>query len=395
MQEKTPIIILGGGIHGVGVLHDLCSRGFTNVRLYEKGTLGSGTSSKSTKLIHGGLRYLERPSQIPLVYECLHERSLLLKLAPDLVHPIELMLPVPKKNLQELIRIKIGLSLYDFLAGSSGIASHRVLNLEEACEKVPLLKNMKEHRVYSYWDAQTDDQALVRRVAHSAEKLGGLALEEHEVIHLWDRGNFWELAVKDKSGRETLVKAAYVINCLGPWANDFLERNSFHPTHKGENNKGTHLLFKDFSLKAGLLLKALDRRVFFVLPWKGKTLVGTTEELFEGDQDKVFASEEEIQYLLDSFERALGVRLKRNDMEKHFSGLRWLAVEKGKSLTRTSRESVWGTHENQNGFLLTLYGGKLTSYRKLCEKIGGLVSKSAHVSTPTRTHLKESWWTLS
>ncbi len=391
MKKKTPVVILGGGIHGVGVLHDLCSRGYSDVSLFEKAELANGTSSQSTKLIHGGLRYLERPSQIPLVYECLHERSLLLKLVPDLVKPIELLIPVQQKNLGELLKIKIGLSMYDFLAGRSLIAKHKVLSFEEAYERAPLLKNKTDYRFYSYWDAQTDDKELVKRVAESARNLGGKVHEFSEVFSIKDQKNHWELKIRDSKGRETHVEASYVINCLGPWANDFLKNNNFSVPYKAENNKGVHLLFEDLGLKSGLLLKAVDQRIFFVLPWNGKTLVGTTEEFFDGNQDQVTTSLGEKEYLLDSLYQSLGISFAEKKILKTFAGLRWLVVEEGRSLSLTSRESVWGQHQNQNGFVLTLYGGKLTSYRKLCEKIGNLVSKSAGVSAPTKTHIRESW----
>jgi len=391
MKEKIPVAILGGGIHGVGVLHDLCSRGYSDVSLFEKSELANGTSSQSTKLIHGGLRYLERPSQIPLVYECLHERSLLLNLVPDLVKPIELLIPVHLKNLKELLKIKIGLSMYDFLAGPSRIEKHKVLTFEEACERAPLLENKTDCRFYSYWDAQTDDKELVKRVGQSAEKLGGKIHEFSEVFSLKDHQTHWELKVRDNKGKETQIKASYVINCLGPWSNDFLENNNFSTPYKAENNKGVHLLFEDLGLKSGLLLKAVDNRIFFVLPWNGKTLVGTTEKIFDGNQDQVTTSDAEKKYLLDSLYESLGISFAEKKILRSFAGLRWLVVEEGRSLSRTSRESVWGTHKNQNGFVLTLYGGKLTSYRKLCEKIGDFVGKSAGITVPTKTHLRESW----
>jgi glycerol-3-phosphate dehydrogenase len=361
------------------------------VSLFEKGELANGTSSQSTKLIHGGLRYLERPSQIPLVYECLHERSLLLNLVPDLVKPIELLIPVHQKKLVELLKIKIGLSMYDFLAGRSLIAKHKVLSFEEAYERVPLLKNKKDHHFYSYWDAQTDDKELVKRVAESARNLGGKVHEFSEVFSIKDQKNHWELKIRDSKGREAHVEASYVINCLGPWANDFLKNNNFSVPYKAENNKGVHLLFEDLGLQSGLLLKAVDQRIFFVLPWNGKTLVGTTENFFDGNQNHVTTSLAEKEYLLDSLYQSLGISFAEKKILRSFAGLRWLVVEEGRSLSRTSRESAWGTQKNQNGFVLTLYGGKLTSYRKLCEKIGNLVSKSAGVSAPTKTHLREFW----
>ena len=182
LPKRVRVLIIGGGIHGVGVLHDLVSRDLQDVFLVEKNTLAKGTSSKSTKLIHGGLRYLKRFSDFNLVAESLRERRLLLNLAPDIVHPLELLFPIMKKGGEKSFIVKAGLTLYDKLAGKSGIRKHRIVPKIEAEKAVPLLDVEKFKKIYSFWDGQTDDFALVHRVAASAVAFGGKISENCEEI---------------------------------------------------------------------------------------------------------------------------------------------------------------------------------------------------------------------
>ncbi len=392
IPNSVEVLILGGGVHGVGVLHDLVSRGLCdNVCLIEKNKLASGTSSKSTKLIHGGLRYLQRLSQMPMVFESLQERKFLLSVAPDLVKPIEILIPLLKGDFLNWIKIKAGLSLYDYLARNSLIKNHKKLKMREVNETISLLKEQYTKNVFSYWDAQTDDQLLVRRVASSAQKLGGKFFEETEILQLKDKKDYWSVVVS-REGKQTEIKAKYVINCLGPWTNSFFAKNKIKQTHKGINNKGTHLLVKEFGLKSGLLLTAKsDKRKFFILPWNGKTLIGTTEKEYSGSVNKVEPDSGEIHYLLSSCNEYLKKDLTINHIESSFSGLRWLATENDQSISGTSRESVLGVIKNRSGFLLTIYGGKLTSYRRLSEKVGDRVMNHKKDFVKSRTKDKSLW----
>lgn len=282
IPQSVDVLVLGGGVHGVGVLHDLVSRGLKNVCLLEKNSLASGTSSKSTKLIHGGLRYLERISQMSMVFESLQERKFLLSVAPDIVHPIEILVPLLRSDFYNRAKIKVGLGLYDYLARKSLIKKHTGLNQEEVKEKVPILKEEYLKKVFSYWDAQTDDKTLVQRIANSAREFGAMVFEQSKVIDLIDNKDHW-LVIVEKSGVRYQIKSKYVINCMGPWTNQFFSKIKIKQIHKGINNKGVHLLVRDLGLKSGLLLTAKsDKRKFFILPWNGKTLIGTTEKEYTG-----------------------------------------------------------------------------------------------------------------
>ena len=393
LPPRVRVLVLGGGIHGVGVLHDLASRGWKDVHLVEKKDLGRGTSSKSTKLIHGGLRYLRRLSDFSLVAEGLRERQLLMRLAPDLVRPVEFLFPILKSSGMPRFMVKAGLSLYDKLAGRYRLAPHRLVPAAEVTAKAPMLDQSVCKSVYSFWDGQTDDLGLVLRVAASAKKLGAGISEGCEATRITPSDDGWCVDIVTASGATRQISAMYIVNCLGPWANTLLERSGITPTHRGLNNKGAHLLFADIGLKAGLFLQSSkgDGRIFFVLPWCGKTLAGTTEDLYTGSPDHVGVDDTDIDYLLENCNQFLTKKLYKADIQQVFAGLRWLAVESGHSLSDTSRHYVLGECVSKRGLLITLYGGKLTSYRNLSRTIGDRVSTHFGEFAPSTTEKPEAW----
>lgn len=391
LSPRVRVLVLGGGIHGVGVLHDLASRGWKDIHLVESGHLGDGTSSRSTKLIHGGLRYLRRISQFGMVAESLRERRLLLDLVPDLVKPIELLVPVVKGGPSSFL-IRTGLFLYEILAQRGKIGKHRRCNLDELKAEMPALDFGRIKGFYSFWDAQTDDLALVNRVAASARSLGAKITEQCAAIHIAPNHDGWVVRVRRQDGTESEISALYVVNCLGPWANRFLQNSSITPTHDGFNDQGIHLILDDMGLKRGLLLQSPDdQRIFFVLPWQGYTLVGTTESLFDGDPSYQKVNLDDVDYLLARCNAYFKKPLQRSDIRMAFSGLRWLAVEDKNMMSMVSRESIVGERESKRGLLLTLYGGKLTSYRSLCERIGDRLTTHFGEFRPSLTAHKESW----
>lgn len=392
LPQRVRLLIIGGGIHGVGLLHDMASRGWTDIHLVDKTTLGFGTSSRSTKLVHGGLRYLKRITDFGLVSEALRERRVLMELAPDLVNPVELLLPILKKGGMPRYMVKAGLTLYDRLAGKYRLNQHRMVPTEEVLQKAPMLDVEKLGAVYSFWDAQTDDLELVGRVGASARHLGAGITEGCEALAITPTDDGWNVQVRLANGVERTISALYVVNAAGPWANALLERSGVPPTHRAINNKGSHLLFPDIGLKAGLFLQsATDTRIFFLLPWQGHTLLGTTEELYEGDPDAVAVTEQEVEYLLKNCNRFLTRPLTTNDVVKVFAGLRWLAVEAGHTLTETTRSYVVGERASKRGLLMTLYGGKLTTYRNLSQTLGDRITRHFGEFRASRTDQATAW----
>lgn len=393
LPPRVRVLVLGGGIHGVGVLHDMASRGWRDIHLLEKAQLGAGTSSKSTKLIHGGLRYLKRVTDFPLVAEALRERKILMELAGDLVKPIELYLPILKKGGMARVTVKAGLTLYDRLAGSKyRLTPHRAVSHEEVAQQAPMLNLDLCKTVYSFWDGQTDDVGLVGRVGASARKLGASITEGACATRVTATEDGWDVEVRYPDGTLRTVSALYVVNTVGPWANRLLESSGIQPTHRAVNNKGSHLLFDDIGLKVGLFLQASDgARIFFLLPWEGFTLLGTTEDLYNDDPDNVQVSEGEIRYLLENCNRFLTKPLSHADIVRVFAGLRWLAVEDGHSLSETSRAYTIGERSSKRGLLITLYGGKLTTYRNLSKTIGDRITMHFGEFRPSQTDTAECW----
>ncbi|MEY4632237.1 MAG: hypothetical protein RIQ81_2357 [Pseudomonadota bacterium] len=393
LPQRVRVLILGGGIHGAGVLHDLASRGWQDVHLLEKNHLGHGTSSRSTKLIHGGLRYLQRIHDFPLVAEALRERRVLMTVAGDLVHPLQFVFPVLKSGGVSRLKIKTGLALYDLLAGRSNVGRHRRLNESEALDLAPAIDPGKFSSYFSFWDCQTDDLALVRRAAWSAVRMGAGVSEGHQAVRIARAEDGWNVDVRRPDGSVASVSCLYIVNALGPWANGILESSGITPTHQAINNKGSHLVFPDIGLKAGLFLQSPeDNRIFFVLPWLGKTLVGTTEVAFSGDMDEMRVTAEEVAYLLSRCNRYLLRPLQENDIEASFAGLRWLAAEKGHSISSTSRSHIIGRIQSGRGAIYTLYGGKLSTYRALAEEIGSSIASNFGDDSPSRTSDPGSWY---
>lgn len=394
LPVRVRALVLGGGIHGVGVLHDLASRGWRDIHLIEKATLGYGTSSKTTKLIHGGLRYLRRMHDFGLVSESLKERHMLQELASDLIHPIELYFPILKEGGISRHVLKCGLTLYDFFAGKQKIKNHRIVPNEEVRANAPIIDMSKFRNFFSFWDTQTDDLALVRRIADSAVKMGASITEGCQAKSIWPCDDGWIVEVTMQNGSTQRISALYVINCLGSWSHQFLESSNVTPTHRAINNKGVHIIVDDLGLKRGLFLQSgTDDRIVFMLPWQRKTLIGTTEDLYDGDLDRINISEKEVNYLLENCNRYLVNPIKEKDILASFAGLRWLAVEKGKSLSTISRAYTVGEKAGGRGLLLSVYGGKLTTYRTLSKTIGDRITTHFGEFRPSMTHLKKSWAT--
>lgn len=392
VPSRVRTVVIGGGIHGCGVCHDLATREWKDTILLEKGEIGGATSSSSTKLIHGGLRYLQRISQFGMVLKSLEERRLLISLVPDLVKPLELIYPVLKKGGMPRFMVKIGLFIYDRLAGKRSIGKHKLLSSEQVSELAPHLNQKKFSSFYSFWDGQTDDLALTVRVASSASKLGAQIFEGIEVKSIKAVPDGWALTVVDGEKREKVITCLYVINAAGPWSNILLENSEIVPKSKAISNKGVHLIVKNLGLKSGVFFESpKDGRIFFVLPWKGKTLIGTTESIYVGNPDNQKPEQEDIEYLLNNINSYFDIELTESDIIEKFSGLRWLAVEENESISSTSREVVVTDHDSERGFMLTIYGGKLTSYRNLSEAIGDNITRHFGTFRRSKTNIKSYW----
>ena len=352
------LAVIGGGINGAGIAWELARRGY-DVTLFEKGRCGAQTSSATTKMIHGGIRYLER-FHFGLVRESLRDRAWLLEHLPSLVKPIEILLPVYDDSPRSRFTIRVGLTLYDVLAGRDNIARHRALSADELIKRLPLTRAGLRGG-FVYFDAQVDDYALARLVVDSAISEGATVREETRVVSLRRNGKEW--IVGTAAGDE---RFDFVVNAAGPWMNALLAENRIRSRYRLSLVRGSHLVLKHRVAEAGMLLQSVsDRRVFFVLPWKGTTLVGTTEVMHNGSLENVSATDAEIDYLIARFNRYVRDPIGRNDIASTFAGVRPLV---GRSTNPSALARDYRLERRGN--LLNVFGGKMTTFRSLAEKVG-------------------------
>ena len=397
LPEQMRCVVIGGGIHGLGIAHDLSSRGVDDVWLLEKNTFGSGTSSWSTKLIHGGLRYLENIADWRLVRSSLAERRLLMKLAPDLIYPLPLLYPVYAGGARPAYQVKVGLWLYDRLAQSAGLRHHEVVSAAELTANIADFRLNNMTRCFQFWDAMTDDLALSLRVAASAHTQGAHLCEGIKVEHIESLGGRYQLNLSVAGQSEGLkVESAAVVLATGPWAHELLTGEELTPKHQAVNNKGVHLVLEDLGLTKGLLLEAkrpVDGRIIFALPWQGYTLIGTTEKAYSSSPDQQRPEADELDYLLANFAyySSMSVAELEAKIKYVYSGLRWLVQEPARGLSKLSREYQVSTHGSQLAKIWTLYGGKLTGYRLLAKEVADQVSHHLSHDHSSVTHQRKYW----
>ncbi len=384
------VMIIGGGIHGVGVAQAAAAAGHS-VLLLEKSTLASGTSSRSSKLIHGGLRYLEG-MQLSLVHECLRERALLLKNAPSLVKLLPFHIPIYKDTSRRPWLIRSGLSLYSILGGLNHASRFRSLSRSK-WHQLDGLDTLELEAVFRYYDAQTDDAALTRAVMHSAQSLG--ATLETGAQFIAAQLNSEGVSIQYQKGQQTIsCNARTLVNAAGPWVNQVLGKITpeQHP-HPIDLVQGTHITIEGQLTQGIYYMEApSDRRAVFAMPWQGKTLVGTTETRYDPamSPDKVAPLASEINYLLETIAHYFPAyrNLPATEICSAFAGLRVLpgtSNHDGAAFSRP-RETVLQSDHDSAIRLLTIYGGKLTAYRATAEKC----LKRLRPSLPTQTPVADT-----
>ena len=369
------LLIIGGGIIGAGVAWDASLRGLS-CALVEAGDFAGGTSSKTTKLIHGGIRYLEQ-LDFRLVREALRERSILLSIAPQFVRPLPFLIPVRHGWTRPWPLIRLGVFLYDRFAGGKRIGRHRFLSERELQEEEPRLVANGYRRAALYYDAQMDDAGLVLAVLKAAAQAGAVLRDQSRVVGLIREGaRIAGAEVEDRaSGNRSVIRARRVVNATGPWA-DFVRRLA-DPQAKPlvRMSKGIHLIYPGMGLQHALLISSeRDGRIFFVIPWKGNTLVGTTDTDYSGDPAGAQADPEDVDYLLTEVNRALPCfDFRREKILSTFAGVRPLVAQEARDPWAVSR-----SHRiyEEFGGLLTIVGGKFTTFRKIAEEVVDRLARS-------------------
>ena len=367
-KETFDILVIGGGITGVGIALDAAGRGL-KVALVEKQDFAAGTSSRSTKLIHGGLRYLKQ-LEFGLVREVGHERKTVYHNAPHLVIPEKMLLPITDGGSFGKASASVGIYTYDWLAGVKRSERRSVLDCKETLKREPLLKKEGLEAGVVYWEYRSDDARLVIEVAKTATDDGAVLLNYCEFEEFtYQKEHIAGAKVKDLRGGESFeIKAKRTINAAGPWVDNVRSKDE---TVKGKRlhlTKGIHLVFDHarFPLRQAVYFDVPDGRMIFAIPRDGATYVGTTDTNYTDKIERPAVTQEDVDYVLNATNNAFDIEpLTQADIQSTWAGLRPLIHEDGKSPSELSRKDE--IFISAHG-LISIAGGKLTGYRKMAER---------------------------
>jgi len=404
-EERFDVVVIGGGVTGAGVALDAASRGYS-VAIVERADWAIGTSSRSSKMVHGGLRYLQN-FDLGLVREALLERQLLVQLAPHLVYPTPFLVPTIGEDRRSR-RLAMGLNLYDVMASTRvGQARrqrvarqaagdfwapdrHRTIEGSEAMELIPALEPLAPTSAYLFYDCQTDDARLVLTILGEAERFGAVPLNGAEVVGLLEAGGRADgvACVERDSGEQFEVRADNVVNATGVWA-DRIRPEEIHDeaeVPKIKPSRGTHVTVPLELLPIGsaaCILPAGEDRTIFALPWYGRALIGTTDRDYDGDISHVEPSGEDITYLLSAVNRFFGTKLGRGDVSGAYAGVRPL-ISTGDPRKSVDISRKAELYETSSG-LLTITGGKLTTWRRMAKQVVDRMVERGGREAPCRT----------
>jgi glycerol-3-phosphate dehydrogenase len=370
--EPFDVLVVGGGITGAGVALDAATRGYS-VALVERADYAIGTSSRSSKLVHGGLRYLQN-FDLGLVREALLERQLNVALAPHLVRPLPLVVPAFDGARPDRLT-GIGLNMYDVMSTVRrrgrdddywSPARHRTISGDEVTELLPALESRGPTGGYLFYDCQTDDVRLVLTVLAEAVRFGAVTANRVEVTGLDESG---ARAVDRETGQEIEIRAENVVNATGVWA-DRLRPDELHDEAEVpviRPSRGTHIIVPNETLPvvAGAIAPAGGGRTIFVLPWLGRTLIGTTDNDYEGDLERVRPAEEDVAYLLDAVNAFFATALEPRDIAGAYAGVRPL-ISTGDPRKSVDISRKAELYETSSG-MITITGGKLTTWRRMAK----------------------------
>ena len=404
-SERFDVVVIGGGITGAGVALDAASRGYS-VALVERDDYAVGTSSRSSKMVHGGLRYLQN-FDLGLVREALLERQLMVQLAPHLVYPTPFLVPALGETKRSRA-IGIGLNMYDVMATTRvGMSRreraersegddywapdrHRTIGAEEVLEMIPALAAREPREAYLFYDCQTDDVRLVLTILGEAERYGAVCVNGAEVTGLLDRdGTAAGVACVDaESGDAFEIEADNVINATGVWA-DRIRPEEIHDEAEVPRiapSRGTHVTVSAELLplrKAACIVPAGEGRTIFALPWYGRTLMGTTDNDYSGDLRHVQPGSDDIEYILNAANSYFGTEIHTGDLSGAYAGVRPL-ISTGDPRKSVDISRKAELYETSSG-MLTITGGKLTTWRRMAKQVvDRMVEREGRVA-PCRT----------
>jgi len=372
------LIVIGGGITGAGIALDAATRGM-KVGLIEKSDFASGTSSKSTKLIHGGLRYLKQ-LEFKLVNEVGRERAIVHRLAPHLVHPEKMILPIIEGGTLGKFGTTIGLAVYDFLAGVKGDDRFKIFSKKKTMQEEPLLDTTKLKAGALYAEYRTDDARLTIELLKTAAEHGAVSLNYIRAVdfNYDEAGQLTGVNCKDElSGFEFEINSQHVVSAAGPWVDELRVKDKSKTNKSIFLSKGAHIVvpYERLPIKHTVYFDVPDGRMMFAVRRHRTTYIGTTDTPYKGDRNAIFADNADVQYILDGTNAMFpDVNLTLDDVESTWAGVRPLIFEEGKSGSEMSRKDE--IFVGKSG-LLSIAGGKLTGYRKMAQRIVDIVAKRA------------------
>jgi len=374
-SETFDLVVIGGGITGAGIALDAAARGM-KVALVEMRDFASGTSSKSTKLVHGGLRYLKQ-LEVMLVREVGRERAVVHTLAPHLVTAEKMLLPLIEGGTYGKWATSLGLLMYDFLADVQGIDRRRMLTREETLAEESLLRKDIIVGGGLYAEYRTDDARLTIEIIKTAAQYGALSLNYVKAEDfLYKNGKIQGVRCNDLINKEKfIIKGTFVINAAGPWVDKLRKKDQSLQGKRLFHSKGVHLVIphEKLPLKHAVYFDVSDGRMLFAIPRLRTTYIGTTDTPYNGDLNHVLTTKADVDYILNATNQMFPTaNLTMEDVESSWAGLRPLIFEEGKSASEMSRKDE--LFESESG-LISIAGGKLTGYRKMAEKVVNRVAK--------------------
>ncbi len=376
MNDIVDLFVIGGGINGAGIARDAAGRGLS-VMLCEKDDLAQGTSSRSGKLVHGGLRYLEY-YEFRLVREALIEREVLLNCASHIIWPMRFVLPHSPDDRPAWL-IRLGLFLYDHLGGRKKLPGTRTLKFRRDPEGLPLKDSYTKG--FEYSDCWVDDARLVVLNALDAAEKGAVIRTRTQCMSARRDDGLWRVQMKDMiSGEMSEIRARAIANAAGPWVNDIIGRVVGANSRRNVRQvKGSHIIVPKFwDGPQAYLVQNTDKRVIFINPYEGnKALIGTTDIPYDGALEDVSADEDEIEYLIAVVNRYFKQELHRDDVEASFSGVRPLFDDGNGNPSAVTRDYVFDLEQGAGEApILNVFGGKITTFRKLAEHAMGRLEKT-------------------
>lgn len=369
-ERRFDVLVIGGGITGAGIARDAVLRGLSTA-LIDRSDFGSGTSSRSSRLVHGGVRYLEH-GHLHLVFEASAERRRLLRLAPHLVRPLAFTWPVYRGQRIPMWKLRAGLTLYDALALFRNVGRHKRLRAPDVSAQEPGVLRSGLRGAVRYWDAATDDARLTLANALDAAALGAVTANHVAFLHAddADADGFRVAQARDMlTGRSFAIRARVLVNATGPWSNTVRDRDDGAPPARVQGSKGAHVAVRRDRVgnrEALTLLHPDDGRVLFILPSGAQTIIGTTDTFTDVSPDEVRASRADVDYLLDAANRFFpDARLQPDDVIAAWAGIRPLMPTRGSAVAASREHAV----QTSDAGTVSITGGKLTTYRVMARDV--------------------------